>query len=192
MNAYLSFVRRWLIMEMKMKTLIKIFVMVFALAAFTFSQGLAQPKSTTNGPVIKNAYAIQTGRFGDAIKLYLDVEDPNGDMLRIATVPYETGYGRYTPDWVYLKPQYGHRFVGYLQWNTYSGHHQWVGEWAQFYLEVSVFDKAGNESKSVVFPVQFVSEVTHNPAPPAPFDQGDIPRLGYIYVNITGDRGQSS
>jgi hypothetical protein len=51
---------------------------------------------------------------------------------------------------------------------------------------VSIFDKAGNESNEVVFPFTFESGVKdpYNYKLPAPFDQGDLPRLGYIDTNL--------
>jgi len=52
------------------------------------------------------------------------------------------------------------------------------------------FDKAGNESNEVVFPFTFESGV-RSPYPrqlPAPFDQGVIPRLGYIMIDLYGER----
>jgi hypothetical protein len=57
-------------------------------------------------------------------------------------------------------------------------------EWTQITIKISIFDTAGNESNTVVFPFEFVSEVIHNPSPPAPFNQDNIPRLGYIDINL--------
>jgi len=61
-------------------------------------------------------------------------------------------------------------------------------------LRVSIFDKAGNESNEVVFPFTFESGVkgAYQYNLPSPFDQGDLPRLGYIAIDLfepTMDRG---
>ena len=122
---------------------------------FTVSQVWSQPKAGTSGPVITHSFAVEKGRYGNVLKLYIEADDPNGDMLRIATVAYQNGYGRHRPDWVYLKPENQKHFVGYLQWNTGGGY---IDEWTNVTLKVSVLDKAGNESNVVIFPIEFVME----------------------------------
>jgi len=105
-------------------------------------------------------------------------------MLRIATVIEETGSGYHPPDWTFLKPNQGSQFAGYLQWNTHSLFD--VGEWHNVTLKVSVFDRSGNESNVVVFPFEFVSEVLPKPQPTAPFDQGNVSRLGHVMTELRG------
>jgi hypothetical protein len=53
-------------------------------------------------------------------------------------------------------------------------------------LKVSILDKAGNESNVVVVPFTFETGVKdeYNYKLPAPFDQGDIKRLGYISIDL--------
>ena len=175
---------------MKILALFEIFSLIVASLLLPFSQGWTQPRPGTNAPVITHSYAIEKGRYGDVFKIYIEADDPNGEMLRIATVAHQLGHGHYPPDWVFLKPENEHHFVGYLQWNTYSGYTSWVSEWTQLTLEVSVFDKAGHESNAVVFPIEFASEVINNPPPPTPFNQGDIPRLGHVFINIMDTGGR--
>jgi hypothetical protein len=54
-------------------------------------------------------------------------------------------------------------------------------------LKVSIIDKVGNESNVVVFPFAFLSAVKdqYKYTLPSPFDQGDLPRLGYIAIDLT-------
>ena len=144
----------------------------------------AQPKLGTHAPIITHSYAIEKGRYGDVLKIYIAAEDPDGDMLRIATSVVQPVFGRHSTDWIYLKKQYQGRFVGYLQWNTYSHRASMLPEWTYVTISVSVFDKAGNESNVVVFPFNFVSEVISNPPPPAPFNQANLPRLGHVHVSL--------
>jgi hypothetical protein len=143
-----------------------------------------EPKAGTAAPAISNAYVIERGRYGDVLKIYLEADDPDNDMLRVATVVDQVGYGRYPVDWVYLKSPYSGHFVGYLQWNTFSSHTGGLREWTSITIKISVFDKAGNESNVVVFPFEFVSEVISNPPPPAPFNQPMIAKLGNVDVNL--------
>ena len=167
------------------KNVLWIISLVIMVIFFTVSQGRTQPKPGMNVPVITHSFAIEKGRYLDVVRLYIEADDPNGEMLRIATVAYEPGSGYHRPDWIYLEPQDEHHFLGYLQWNTHSQFGR-VGEWTNVTLKVSVLDKDGNESNVVIFPFEFVSEVLAKPQPPAPFDQGNISRLGHVMIELRG------
>ncbi len=151
-----------------------------------------QVKPGTHAPLITHAFAVEKGRYGYSWKVYIEAEDPDGDMLRIASVVDQLGYGYYPTDWIYLKPQYQKHLKGYLQWNTIS-RGGGVREWTQISLRVSIFDKAGNESNVVIFPFTFLTGDWPNVKPPAPFDQEEIPRLGYIQIDLfdSGDDGKN-
>jgi hypothetical protein len=167
--------------------------LLLALSFFVPGQGWTQlfpytggpPKPGTHAPIITHSFAVEKGYYGYIWKIYIEAEDPDGDMLRIAAVVDQTGYGHYPTDWIYLKSPYQKHFKGYLQWNTFSSKASYLREWTQITLKVSVVDKAGNESNEVVFPFSF--EITPGQYAyqlPAPFDQGDLPRLGYIRVDL--------
>jgi len=158
---------------------------VLGIVLLGMSQSWAQPKPEKRGPIITHAFAVEKGVYGYIWKIYLEAEDPNGQMLRIASVVDEPGAGRYPTDWIYLKPQYRSHFKGYLQWNTFSSHVEDMPEWTQITLRVSVLDKAGNESNEVVFPFTFeLTPGQYQYKVPPPFDQGDVPRLGYIMIDL--------
>jgi hypothetical protein len=151
------------------------------------STGGPQPKPGTHAPIITHTFAVEKGYYGYIWKIYIEAEDPDGDMFKIASVAEQPGYGRYPTDWTYLGRQYQKHFKGYLQWNTYGSYGSYLYEWTQITLKVSVFDKAGNESNEVVFPFMFESGVK-NPYQytlPPPFDQGDNVKLGNIFINLT-------
>ena len=153
---------------------------------FTPSQGWAQPKPEIKTPFITHSFAVEKGKFGYIWKIYIEAEDPDGDMLRIASVADQVGYGRYPTDWIYLRPKYQKHFKGYIQWNTFSSKTSFLREWTQITLKVSIIDKAGNESNVVVFPFTFESGVKdqYRYKLHAPFDQGDLSRLGYIHIDL--------
>ena len=128
---------------------------------------------------------MDKGYNGYIWKIYIEAEDPDGDMLRIASVVDEVGYGHYPTDWIYLSPQYQKGFKGYIQWNTFSSHTTYIPEWSQITLRVSIIDKAGNESNLVVFPFTFeMVKDQYQYKLPAPFDNGGIPKLGNILINL--------
>jgi hypothetical protein len=156
------------------------------LVLFPSPQGWAQSKPEIKRPIITQAFAVEKGSYGYIWKIYIEAEDPDGEMLRIASVVDQPGYGRYPTDWIYLKPKYQKGFKGYIQWNTFSSKAPYLREWTQITLTVSVIDKAGNESNEVVFPFTFESGVKdqYQYKLPAPFNQGDIPKLGNIFIDL--------
>ena len=181
---------------MKLNRYINIFLLFFAVSLFFIREGKTQPlfgpeggkppRPGTKAPIITHAFAVEKGYYGYIWKIYIEAEDPDGDMLRIASVVDQTGYGHYPADWIYLKSPYQKHFKGYIQWNTFSTKTPYLTEWTQITLKVSVFDKAGNESNEVIFPFTFETGVRspYQYKLPAPFDQGDLPRLGYIQIDL--------
>jgi hypothetical protein len=146
----------------------------------------AQPKPEAKKPIITRAFAVDKGGYGYIWKIYIEAEDLDGDMLRIAAVVDQVGYGHYPTDWIYLKPRHGKGFKGYIQWNTFSSKASYLREWTQITLRVSIVDRAGNESSEVVFPFTFESGVgdQYRYKLPAPFDQGDVQKLGNIFIDL--------
>jgi len=158
---------------------------VLVLSVFLLApQGFSGEKN--NPPIITHSFAIEKGPYGSILKLYLEAEDPDGDMFRVATVVDQIGFGRYPTDWIILKPQFRKTLRGYLQWNTFSSNTHYMREWTSITIRVSIFDKAGNESNEVIFPFSFetVNAKSVSIQPPSPFDQKDLPRLGNIHINL--------
>jgi len=174
----------------------KLILFLFLFVSLFFNEGRAQPlfapeggkptKPGTSAPIIKNTFAVEKGSYGYIWKVYIEAEDPDGDMLKIASVVSQPGYGYYPTDWVYLKKPYQKYLKGYLQWNTFSTKTHFLREWTQITLMVSIVDKAGNESNVVIFPFEFASGVKglYTYKLPPPFDQGDLPRIGYIHIDL--------
>lgn len=144
----------------------------------------SEAKPNGSSPVITNSFAVEKGYYGYIWRIYLEAEDPDGDMSRIAAEVDQTGYGHYPVDWTILKSPYRGKFRGYLQWNTFSNRTSYLREWTNITLKVSILDKAGNESNVVVFPFEFVSGAHREAKPPAPFNEEGLPRLGYIHIDL--------
>ena len=180
---------------MKTKKWLYIFLPLLALTFVIAYAAWAQPKPENRPPVITHSFAVEKGYYGYIWKIYIEAEDPDGEMYKIASVVDQVGYGHYPTDWIILKPQYQHHLKGYIQWNTFSSRTPYLKDWNQIMLKVSIIDKAGNESNVVVFPFTFLSGVKdqYNYKLPPPFDQGDLPRLGYIQIDLIeptmGDSG---
>ena len=171
---------------MKTNKLFHLLVSLVFMVLFIPSFGRTQPTTKDNPPNITHSFAVEKGQYGFIWKIYIEAEAKDADMFKIASVVDQVGYGRYPTDWITLKPQYQHHLKGYLQWNTFSSKTSYLREWTPITLGVSIFDKAGNESNEVVLPFTFESGVkgAYQYKLPFPFDQGNLPRLGYIAIDL--------
>ncbi len=160
--------------------------MMIALVLFLSPQGWTQTRSGSGAPVISHAFTVDKIKYGDILRVYLEADDPRGEMFKIATVVDQAGAGRYPTSWTYLKSMDRKHFKGYLQWNTFSSRTPYVSEWTPITLTVSVLDKSGNESNAFVFPITFESGVKRASSyqVPSPFDQSDVKKLGTIDVEL--------
>ncbi len=168
---------------MRIKRVLCLMSVMLGILLIGASNDWAQPKIEKKAPIITHAFAIDRGYYGYIWKIYIEAEDPDNDMLRIASIVDQTGYGHYPTDWIYIKPRDKGHFKGYIQWNTFSSKASYLTEWTQIALRVSVFDRAGNESNVVIFPFTFETGAA-SALPPPPFDQGELPRLGYIHIDL--------
>ena len=143
-------------------------------------------------PLITHAFTVEKIMYGDILKVYIEAEDPDGEMSRIATVVEQAGYGRYPISWVYLKETDRKQFKGYLQWNTFSSKTSMLSEGTPITLTIFVLSKSRNRSNSIAFPITFESGVKRASSyqVPTPFDQKDVRRLGYIDIELM-DLGSS-
>jgi TolB-like protein len=148
----------------------------------TRAGGQGEPR----GPVITHAFTVEKIKYGDILKVYIEAEDPDGKMVRIATVVDQAGYGRYPISWVYLEEKDRKHFKGYLQWNTFSSKTGTLSEGTPITLTISVFDKSGNRSNAFTFPITFESGVKRASSYqlPSPFDQNDVRKLGFIDIEL--------
>jgi hypothetical protein len=168
---------------MKTKAIASV-LLLMSLVVFGCSQGMMTAKPSGPPPIITNFYCANQGPFGNPIKIYLAAEDPTGDMLRIAVQVSQVGYGTYDTDWTYLKSQYQKKFTGYLMWDTNSFGTTFLPEWTKITVNVTVFDTAGNQSNAVVMPYMFALGGPTNLPMPAVFNQGKVPRLGYVDTSL--------
>ena len=173
---------------MRTRRFLWLFSLSVALILFSAYPGFSevQPTPEAKRSIITHAFTVDKGYYGYIWRIYIEGEDPDGSMLRIASVVEQPGNGRYPTDWIYLKPQYQKHFRGYIQWNTFGSYAFYLPEWTQITLKVSVFDKAGKESNEVVFPFTFESGVKspYEYTLPPPFDQGDNAKLGNVFINL--------
>jgi hypothetical protein len=128
---------------------------------------------------------VEKGYYGYIWRFYIEAEDPDSDMHKIVAIAHQPGYGTYTnilP--IVLKPQFRNHLKGYIQWNSFSSRASYIPEWTQVTLKVAIVDRGGYESNEVIFPITLESGVKSQYKVPAPFDQGETPRLGYLDLEL--------
>lgn len=135
-------------------------------------------------PIITHLFAAKKGPYGCVWKIYIEAEDPDGDMDKISVRVNQVGYGDYPTDWIKIRPQHRKHLLGFLQWNTFSPKASYLPEWTQISVKISIFDLAGNESDEVTLPFTFESGTKNKYPLPAPFNQGDMSRIGNIMVDL--------
>ncbi len=161
---------------------------LFVALSFLFKPiASAQPAPVVKPPTITHAFAVEKGHYhnGYIWKVYIEAEAGDANMSRIASVMDQPGAGSYPTDWIIIKPKYQNHLKGYIQWNSRSISGD-LNEGTMITLRVSIFDKAGKESNVAVFPFTFELGVKgpYEYKLPPPFDQGDMPRLGYINIDL--------
>jgi hypothetical protein len=172
---------------MKIVKMLSILGLFVALSFLFVTIVRAQPSSVANAPTITHAFAADKGHYhnGYTWKIYIEAEAGDAHMFRIASLVDQPGVGSYPPDWIILKPRYQRHLKGYIQWNVRSASGDLTGG-TMITLRVSIFDKAGKESNISVFPFTFElgGKDPYRYKLPPPFDQGDLPRLGYIHIDL--------
>jgi hypothetical protein len=169
-----------------MKELI-LFSSFLVVALFAAYYGWTQERQMLHPPVITHAYAPDRVPYGTPeLKIYIEAEDADGDMNYVFVVVDEPGHGSYPPDRVLLGPQYRSHLKGYLEWNRVRPGAP-LAEGTQIRVRVSIADKARNVSNEVVFLLTFVSGISAQQDIPAPFDDINIPRIGYAGVRDEKD-----
>jgi len=91
--------------------------------------------------------------------------------------------GPYFPDTIMIKSQNQHHLKGYIQWNTFSKNAAHIRDFTPITLRLSIFDKAGNASNVVVFPLNSSVGVCLNMNCLPLFNKDDT-RLGYVIIDL--------
>ncbi len=145
-------------------------------------EAMAQGKGSP--PVITFFWAQDRIRQGEDWRIYLSATDPDGDMARIYCRIDQSGGQIYRPDIVSVRKGLEGNLNGYLVLRTYS-QQDFFG--VSLTLTVIIADRAGNESKPVVFPLSFNGEPMKFPPPEkvsADLAKGLNQRIGYIGIDL--------
>jgi len=120
----------------------------------TYSQSYTTSMQQDQGraPIVVNAYAAKVIRPGDTWMIFIQAEDPNGDMKSIAAVLWEAGVGYYPTEVNMLKAEDAKQFSGYLFMKTPTGFNL---NWDEFELTLIVRDSRMHGSQPVKLAVTF-------------------------------------
>jgi hypothetical protein len=169
------------------KIAILVFIGAFLAFAVTvgYSESLAEWLTEPGGSpsVITQWFAAKEVSHGDNWKIYLEANDPDGDMRRFVCALHQVGYGSYPSEYVVIKKRHRGKLKGYLNFISSGGAGLWLPEWTELTLTVYIQDKGGNTSNKVVFPL-VLSHLTKQGPPPSPFDTGGLDKLGTVVFDL--------
>ena len=176
-----------------MKTFVKVVFVLVLLAIpvmLTHSKSLGRGKSRGSPPVITHSFASKEISRGDIWRIYVEANDPDGDMRQFVCALRQVGYGDYSSEYVIIKRRHREKMKGYLTFNSGAGEGFRLPEWTQFSMTIYIRDRGRNTSDKVVFPLT-LSLGSRQGAPPPPFDVNGLERLGAISIELVGGRGRS-
>ena len=125
---------------------------ILAVVSILFCLEMNSYGQTKEDPITINfAYAAERIRRGDTWKIYLSVTDSESKMHRVVChVRQSGGEDAYSASTIYLKKGMEKQFTGYFALYT-----NFTLELDDFVLELSILDRAGNERKTLRFPLEF-------------------------------------
>lgn len=132
-------------------------------------------------PVITNSFASKEIAQTQFWKVYLEAQDPDGDMQKIVCFIQQPGTGHSSRSLSIRKGDEA-SLLGVLAC-YFSPPRSGVSEWTELTLTIFIRDRGGNASNKVTFPVAIFPGARQE-APPAPFDAGAMRILWGIGVNL--------
>ena len=137
-------------------------------------------------PVITSSYATTKAFHGDDWRVYVEANDPDGDMRYFVYTISTSGRGG-RGEYVRVGKDNRAKILGYLCVFV-APPEDAIGEWAHFELTLHIQDSRGNTSDKVTFPAALARGVKRD-SPPLPFNTEGLKCLGRIWVAFRGPRG---
>ncbi len=164
-------------------------VFIGALLALPTSMGYSKSlsewliKPGGSPPVITHWFASEELHHGDTWNIYVEADDPDGDMREFVGILDQVGYGGYSSSYARIKKRHREELKGYLVFFSSAGEGFFLAEWTHFNLTLFIRDRGGNASNKVVFPLVLSRGARQGP-PPSPFDSGGVDKLGVIWFDL--------
>jgi hypothetical protein len=152
------------------------------LMAFCTTLGERETQPIGSPPVITASFASKEVSHGDNWKIYLEANDPDGDMQRFVYSISRAESGYRSKRLMSIKEPNQARLLGYLSVEI-SPPQDAQSEWANLTLTLHIRDKGGNTSDKLVFPVA-LSRKVEQASPAAPFDVDALKDLGRVWYKL--------
>ena len=159
-----------------------VIVLLFLLAGCTTCKGVKSGEGGDEPPTVLDSYAAESVRPGATWRVFLEVQDADGDIHSIITQLVQPGIGYYPPDFTYIKEADRESFAGYLILRTPRDF-----DLLQEYVEatLTVQDCEGNKSEPVNFTLRFDNKSGFGPQEaPEKWQMAANNKLGTIMVEI--------
>lgn len=158
-------------------------VFLLLLAMGCLWQTTAHAQAEGRAPVILNAYAPKVIRPGATWDVYLEGEDPDGDMKYIVAELWQAGVGYYPVDFTLVKEGARRKFAGYLFLSTPYDPFLFGNELT---LRLLLRDEKGNRSELITLPLTF--DLVPRQEVPEEWKAAAEHRLGAIMINISSSQ----
>ena len=150
-------------------------LIILGLEVRTYAQSKEDPLT------INFAYAPERIRQGNVWKIFLSVTDSEGRMQRVVCqVRQPGGTNAYKPSTIYLKKGMEKQFTGHFALYTNA-----PTELDDLVLELSILDRAGNERKTLRFPLEFDRSAGAKKPLPQDMEKDLNRRIGIIDIDWT-------
>jgi hypothetical protein len=174
--------------QMKKKWIVFMVLSPF-LVACTVLMSLEQREAIFGNapPVIKQSFAAKQMSTLDTWKIYLNAEDPNGDMQYIRAMISHAGMKAYPVTYIPIAKKDAKELSGYIYWNSLgSGDSGWLN-YLDLTAEVWIQDRAGHTSKPVTYTVSLLEQTKQEQPPAGMFKENE---LGSINTQIFSQDGE--
>ena len=168
--------------ETMLKKNVLVILLLFVLAGCTTCKGVRTGEAGDEPPIILDSYGAESVRPGATWRVFLKVQDVDGDIHSIITQLVQPGIGYYPPDFTYIKEADREGFAGYLILRTPRDY-----DLLQEYVEatLTIQDCEGNKSEPVNFTLRFDNKSGFGPQEvPEKWQMAAKRKLGTIMVEI--------
>ena len=120
-----------------MKTSVRVSLILITLPLVLACCTTSSERGTQSGgspPVITHSSASKAISHGDTWRIYVEANDPDGDMRQFVCVFKQVGFGSYSPDYVVIKGPHGEKLKGYLRFFSGAGGGLKLDEWTKLSL----------------------------------------------------------
>jgi hypothetical protein len=136
-----------------------------------------------NLPAITNSFAAKEIYPGETWKVYINAQDPDGDMKNIVCVIEQPGVGVYPVSITRIREGDRKELSGYV--TLFTAFTQGLNL-VNLTLTLQIQDEAGHYSAPVSFPLSFNNRYHQEPPPPGVFQDKDLGPI-MLHLRTIGD-----